>query len=125
MKTTIHQLIILLVIIFVGCSNPSKKELSETEKYNKKYPKYFFESTGWVYLKIYMKQGVSIDTMELEEIYTDIFLVKDSITGKEKRKDDLPWVYLNLYDSDSDFIFRMGKDIYGSNEFFFKNREYD
>ena len=122
MKRICYNLL-LIVLFFDSCSNLSEYEKKNIEILNNKFPEYFFQGSGDVYLNVTINCE-NVDTSKLIAIFNDAILAKDPLGNPiEKYRADLTWTYLNVYKNDR-FLFQLSKDIYGGHEFKVLNSEH-
>jgi hypothetical protein len=121
-RLTVFFLLGMLAHVFYGCG-PSKTEVKALETCSAEYKQYVFTAQGDYYLKIRL-QTDAVDTTEIQAVFEYSILVKNR-NGFATFRKDVSWKYLNIYNKDGEFLFRLGKDVYGSGKFFFKMNEYD
>jgi len=115
-------IIFIFQIVLISCG-PSENEKQIISRYSAKYSGFEIKPQGDYYLRVKIISD-TVDTISLISMYENIILVKNQ-SGFETFRKDVPWKYLNVYNNKGEFLFRLGKDIYGSKEIFFKSKEFD
>lgn len=97
--------IVIVVFAFLGCSSPRKEELIIINKLNDKYTNYEFATAPGpigTHLNLYLKDA-SWDSLSLKSLY-------DSSIQAYSKSEEIPWVYLTVYESSGKYLFTIVKD---------------
>ena len=97
--------IVIIAVVFLGCSNPRKEELIVINKLNGKYSNYEFAAAPGpigTHLNLYLKDE-TWDSLSLKRLY-------DSSIEAYNRSKEIPWVYLTVYESSGKYAFTIVKD---------------
>jgi hypothetical protein len=101
----------LILISLSNCESATKQELEAITELNDKYKNYTFSpGPGPVGTYLDIQVPTNWDSLELKAIY-------DSSIGVYKNVRGIPWVYLNVYNKNDDYLFTISKDNKGHNFF--------
>jgi hypothetical protein len=101
----------LILISLCNCESATKQELEAITELNNKYKDYTFSSgPGLVGTHLDVQVPSNWDSLQLKVIY-------DSSIGAYKNVSGIPWVYLNVYNKNDDYLFTISKDSKGHNFF--------
>lgn len=111
--------LLIALIFFWNCSGKLEKQYCT--ELNNLHSKYDFTCDGSLYLKVRLKNNNYIDTLELKNLYDSIF---SEINSTSKKLNEIPWVYMNIYNSKKEYLFGIVKTS-SDNKFYINNIEFD
>lgn len=92
-----------LCLFLQCCHYPSEEEVKKIEELNKLYSTYYFyagKDISGTYLNVKI-ESAKVDTVRLNKIYEEAIGLKVD--------DKINWVYLNVFDTNGDYLFTIVK----------------